>query len=245
MIVPEYIQRPNHKVSIAVIGAGGTGSNVMSSLIRINATLEALGKPGIQATLIDGDRVSESNIGRQAFYPSDVGKYKSDVLITRINRSFQLNWGSRSQYVKEETFLPYNIIISCVDNMAARRIIEKNVKHDQTQNPMHQSFLWMDFGNSKDHGQAIMVNLYNKERISDFWPTFKSQKDEDDNTPSCSLAEAIEKQDLFINQTLASLGSDLLYKYLTSEIIENRGVFLNLRTLKTQAIQSKLESIPA
>jgi hypothetical protein len=37
---------------------------------------------------------------------------------------------------------------------------------------------------------------------------------DDSNEPSCSLAEALEKQDLFINSTLANMAASLLWNLL-------------------------------
>jgi hypothetical protein len=52
-----------------------------------------------------------------------------------------------------------------------------------------------------------------------------------DSGPSCSLAEALEKQDLFINSALAQLGCDLLWKMFRHGMTEQRGLYLNLETM--------------
>ena len=54
-----------------------------------------------------------------------------------------------------------------------------------------------------------------------------------DNTPSCSLAEALAKQDLFINSSLANLGASLLWQLFREGMIFNRGFFLNLKEFRT------------
>ena len=59
---------------------------------------------------------------------------------------------------------------------------------------------------------------------------------EEDSGPSCSLAEALEKQDLFINSTLAQLGCNILWKMFRNGMIEHHGVFLNLGTMKVNPI---------
>lgn len=63
-----------------------------------------------------------------------------------------------------------------------------------------------------------------------------TQVNEQDSGPSCSLAEALRKQDLFINPTLAQLGCALLWKLFREVKIEYHGIFLNLSTLKTNPI---------
>jgi len=50
----------------------------------------------------------------------------------------------------------------------------------------------------------------------------------DDEEPSCSLAAARQKQDLFINRTLAQLGGRLINSLFAQPMVESRGFFLNL-----------------
>lgn len=63
------------------------------------------------------------------------------------------------------------------------------------------------------------------------------QKSDTDDTPSCSLAEALEKQDLFINSALAQMGCSLLWQMLRSGMLFTRGCFINLDTLSMQALK--------
>jgi hypothetical protein len=51
----------------------------------------------------------------------------------------------------------------------------------------------------------------------------------DDDTPSCSLAEALLKQDLFINSALANAGGSLLWQMFTEGMLFNKGFFLNIK----------------
>ena len=50
------------------------------------------------------------------------------------------------------------------------------------------------------------------------------------------LAEALEKQDLFINSTLAQLGCNILWKMFRHGMIEHHGLYLNLSTMKVNPI---------
>lgn len=60
-----YLLDPRHPVTVNVIGAGGTGSQVVTSLARMDTALWKLGHPGLFVRVYDPDTVSESNIGRQ------------------------------------------------------------------------------------------------------------------------------------------------------------------------------------
>ena len=63
------------------------------------------------------------------------------------------------------------------------------------------------------------------------------QSEQEGETPSCSLAEALEKQDLFINSTLAQMGSSLLWNLFLNGMTENRGFFLNLKNFQSQPLK--------
>ena len=91
------------KISVLLAGCGGTGSRVLSGLAQIDVALRALGHPGLTCAVFDADRVSEANIGRQLFSPADIGRYKAEVLCTRINMFFGLSWRAVPMMVTKET----------------------------------------------------------------------------------------------------------------------------------------------
>jgi hypothetical protein len=57
-----------------------------------------------------------------------------------------------------------------------------------------------------------------------------------DDTPSCSLAEALTKQDLFINSALANHGASLLWQLFREGMLSHRGFFLNLKDFRIQPL---------
>ena len=66
------------RTSVLVFGAGGVGSYVIESLARAG-----IGR----ITVVDGDRVAESNINRQLIADTTtVGRYKSEVAAERVKR---------------------------------------------------------------------------------------------------------------------------------------------------------------
>jgi hypothetical protein len=104
----------------------------------------------------------------------------------------------------------------------------------------------MDFGNSRDTGQVILSTLAEiqqpvskkfevKSKLPLVTEEFKELLENagtGDDTPSCSLAEALTKQDLFINSALANLGASLLWQMFREGILFNRGFFLNLKEFR-------------
>ena len=63
------------------------------------------------------------------------------------------------------------------------------------------------------------------------------QSEQQDNTPSCSLADALEKQDLFINSALAQMGVSLLWGLFRNGMTDTRGFFLNLKNFRSQPLK--------
>lgn len=241
-----YIINPNHPISINLVGVGGTGSQVLSGLGRISHALQTFGHPGLYVTAFDPDQVSEANIGRQLFARTEIGLNKADVLITRFNRFFGTAWESVSERYNSE---PANIIITCVDNIKSRLAISTSLNHyNKTNHVEWQPKYWLDFGNATNHGQYVLSTVGKIKQ-----PTSKKYKavnrlrpvtelfdftqiHEEDSGPSCSLAEALEKQDLFINSSLAISGCSLLWQLLKQGVIDKQGGFLNLSTMQTNPI---------
>lgn len=83
---------PTNPITINLIGAGGTGSQTLTALARMNHALIELGHVGFVVRLWDDDKVSEANLGRQLFAECELGMYKSVALINRVNRFFGTNW---------------------------------------------------------------------------------------------------------------------------------------------------------
>jgi molybdopterin/thiamine biosynthesis adenylyltransferase len=66
-----YLLNPQHEITVALIGAGGTGSQVLTCLGRMNTALKALSHPGLFITMYDPDMVTPANMGRQLFTEQD------------------------------------------------------------------------------------------------------------------------------------------------------------------------------
>jgi len=79
-----YLINPTNPVTVTLIGAGGTGSQLLTALARMNHALVALGHAGLHVSLYDDDVVTEANLGRQLFADAELGQYKAAALINRI-----------------------------------------------------------------------------------------------------------------------------------------------------------------
>jgi len=257
-VIEKTLLQPYNPVSVHLIGAGGTGSQMLTALGRMNQALIGLGHPGLVVRCFDDDKVERTNLGRQLFTTAELGLHKSVALINRINRFFGTNWKAETekfdkQYTGGGGDQWATITISCVDTVSARfeigEILQKVSK--QFGNSRNRPLYWMDFGNSKDSGQVVLATIgkisqpvSQKYRpvealpfVTDEFKDLLLQSEQTDNTPSCSLAEALAKQDLFINSALANLGASLLWQMFREGILYNRGFFLNLKDFRTQPLK--------
>jgi len=251
-----YLLHPTNPILVNLIGAGGTGSQVLTALARMHQSLIALEHPGLSVWVFDDDVVTTANLGRQLFSRSELGMNKGVALINRINRFFGTNWKAvPERYAKTETAKAVqniaNITISCVDTVQARFEIAEiisidNKKYEDRNNPIY----WMDFGNSQYTGQVLLSTVreiqqpQSKKHIPVGSLPFVTEEYKellaegaDSDTPSCSLAEALTKQDLFINSTLAHMGASLLWQMFREGMIANRGFFLNLKEFRTLPVK--------
>lgn len=251
-----YLISPTNSISVNLIGAGGTGSKVLTALMEMNHSLTALGHAGLCVRLWDDDIVSNANLGRQRFAPSDVGLYKSVALVNRANRFMGTNWKAETVKFKKDALgrLPKNmqssICISCTDSAESRFEIAEILQQANSRHQRDEAKYWMDFGNSQHKGQVILSTIGEIAQprsekfetvaslpfVTDEFAELLRESSLTDDTPSCSLAEALEKQDLYINSTLAQMGCSLLWNLLRSGMTENRGFFLNLRDFRLQPI---------
>jgi len=256
-IVHKELLQPYNPISVNLIGAGGTGSQVLTALARMSQALNGLGHPGLKVTLFDDDTVQAPNLARQLFTTAELGLFKSVALINRINRFFGLNWKSESErYDKNYCSIAQgmaSLTISCVDTVQARFEIAEilNIYKANTAGHRDKPLYWMDFGNSKDTGQVVLSTISNIKQpaskrfqpieslpyVTEEFKELLMASEQADNTPSCSIADALAKQDLFINSALANMGASLLWQLFLEGVLFNRGFFLNLKEFRTQPLK--------
>lgn len=233
------IERPENwlqsPIKILLVGCGGNGSLLLTQLGRIHASIVALGHPhGLEVTAVDPDVVTQANLGRQAFCEADLGLPKSEVLINRVNLFFGTKWRAAVGIVNSSTRLPYiDLVISCVDTIAARRSLWNRLKR--------LPIWWMDLGNENTFGQVVLGKAENigfgrtsentrhrrVPHLFDLYPKLLRKKDRP-NAPSCSVAESLQKQDLFINPLLACLAAQLIWKLFREGSLPIHGYYVNL-----------------
>lgn len=224
---------PTERIAIDLIGAGGTGSQVADQLASLETTLRALGHPGFDVVLHDGDEVSRSNIGRQRFTAHDIGLSKAIVLVHRINGFYGLDWRASPQYVKDVRYGLRSarldgLVITCVDKAVFRGHLGKAFKTVKTE------ALWLDMGNGDREAQCVIGHLgrpSDQDRIPnihDLYPELLDMAASDQETPSCSAEEAVTRQPWPINRVVAMAGMELLWDLLRKGNIAVHGQFITL-----------------
>ena len=163
------------------------------------------------------------------FYQCDLGEYKSNVLATRINRSYGDNIQSHTtictgKHLKEN---PPGIIITCVDNVVFRRILDSHFSDTNREN-----VIWIDCGNDKNSGQVIMSIIEDRKKLTptcvDLFPDMKDQPEE----PSCSTRAALKKQSFTINKFIANFAIQFLNNIFIDYQIPYTQLYFNSNPFK-------------
>jgi PRTRC genetic system ThiF family protein len=228
---------------VLVIGAGGNGSAVLFGLPYLHHALIAWGfADGIHVTVMDADTVSPTNCVRQPFGAADIGQNKATILINRINLFHQLSWRSEETFFGKDrpnnTGSSYDntidFVISCVDTRAARR--EMHEAFNTTTGPWRNVRYWLDIGNNASNGQFVLgqplncVNRRSKGRlrtVTELFPSIMDTSLGEGLLPSCSAAEALERQEPFVNNVLATSALSMLTRLVRYGSLDHQGVFYN------------------
>lgn len=228
---------PSRPVSLALIGCGGTGSQILTGLARLHKALVALGHRGLNVRVWDNDLVSEANVGRQLFSSADIGLNKATVLVTRVNQFMGLDWSAMPfRYLTEDMKrgqYKTDLLVTAVDGVKTRLSIPKYAP----------ARYWLDTGNTKNSGQVVFgafKNVAQPHKVKDCVKKLPvitdlydlSTVNEEDSGPSCSLAAALEQQELYVNQMVATCALQILWQGFRYGYLEQHGCFINLSSMK-------------
>lgn len=238
-ILAKELQSDHMRISVILVGAGGTGSHMLDGLARLDVTLQQLGHPGLHISVYDQDVVEPHNVGRQRFGFGDLGENKAHALVARINRTYDLDCiasGTRFEPSEHAAGMMGNIIITCVDHNPTRNLIHKRFRQGFGVNALravsqqeHSDFLrthyWMDMGNGKDFGQIVLGahDLPDAVEVNGVYDENTTKEE-----PTCSAVESLRMQDLFINQTLATHALDMLWQLLRRGVVFKPVIYVNI-----------------
>jgi sulfur-carrier protein adenylyltransferase/sulfurtransferase len=213
------------RFKVLLIGAGGTGSIMLNHLCRIDHAFQKLGGVPMSIEIIDDDLVSEANLGRQAFCAADIGMHKSVVLAQRARVFTGCQVSALVKQHEGRRDYGAEMVVSCTDSLKWRQTYARNFRRHRRS--YGSDYYWLDLGNSADTGQ-IVLGGHGLPCITDVLPELKRKREPKVQQPSCSMAESLARQDLFINSTVANLGAHLIWRLLRHGGLNHHGYFANL-----------------
>lgn len=185
----DWYGNPQH---IVVGGAGTIGSNLVPLLTRLQHTIY----------LFDMDTVEEHNLGVQLFSMNSIGKLKTEA-VRDINNLVSSKWVRACFGEYQEDSITSNIMISCFDNMKARKIIFNNWVKTLKEEKFKES-LFID--GRMDFNQ-FQIYFVTPDRIENYKKVLFD--DDDIDTVPCSLQTTP-----FIGPTIAGMMASGLCNFI-------------------------------
>ena len=223
---------------VLLVGAGGTGAEMLRGLAKIALAAREVHHRDVEVTVMDGDVVTRSNLVRQPFTRGDIGRNKAESLVNRYNLWAGLAFAADPSMFADRMAMSYDLVISCVDNAATRASLHRALRR-------MPSRYWLDCGNLECTGQVILGEPrreHEKERygrlpvVTELFPELLDPKRREPDLPSCSLAEALERQHLLVNEAIALPAKNLVWHLLTKETLDWHGAFVDLNTGRTTTL---------
>lgn len=240
--------------NIIIVGAGGTGGYLVRDLARYVYSLKEKGDTKeYRITIVDGDVVEKKNLLRQNFTARDEGLYKADVLAKRHAQAFGIEINSIPEMLTSDLLGSLlsnsyssntslrNIVIGCVDNNEARRIIHSQLSRYE--------FYWIDSGNESKSGQVVVgykrkpwgtsipskkTNFYIPS-IADMYPEIldPSKDPVEDEKISCAERAVADSQNIFINMAAAGHALNFTRQILNGDDLTLHGIEFSIKGITT------------
>ena len=201
----------------------------------------------VYLTFVDPDIVETATVFRQNFCFAEVGLNKAETLALRLSAGWGVEIHAQPAPFDRKMAFAHSadlvIVIGCVDNAAARTAIAAtldqrgawegvNWRYDPSAGPMR--IWWLDLGNSKESGQALLGSTCQPARLKNAFPLpdrcgalpapslqhpelldpRPEELSPEKSGLSCEEMAARNAQSLVINRTVADLGAAYLVQLL-------------------------------
>jgi PRTRC genetic system ThiF family protein len=142
--------------------------------------------------------------------------------LDRCNFHYWLDLGNSAKFGQVVLGEP-----SRVSKRSRPESVARSFSRNMSKNELAEHKEWLHW---KDHRLPNILGVF---------PQLKRKRVKEDTAPSCSLAEALEKQDLFINQSVATFALQLLWQFIREGGLDIHGYFINLQTGKVTPLPIK------
>lgn len=237
------------KYSVAVMGAGGTGSYFLKEVSRQISSSNEIKKQLGSMFICDGDTVEAKNLERQCFVMDDVGRNKAAVLGEVLNDTFSLSWQVFPSYIesleqieklfpnsyeepKPDTTVTIPVIIGCVDNHGARLLFEKFFEKAY-------NCIYFDSGNEFENGEVVFSYKLGGKVLgpvrSHYFPEIKEGDTRARSDISCTELNNVAPQHIYTNMMAGLILCSGFSSLLQGEPKPGL-VFFNSKTLSSEFI---------
>lgn len=254
------------KVQIIIVGCGGIGAYMVQHVGRLMRVLYDSVK-GVNLTLCDPDIVTPENLGRQLFCEAEVGEYKAIALARRYGGAWGLNCIVATEEYSDRLLLhegsDLNIIVSCVDNTAARQTISHTLNRNPERVGPHSlpKYWWLECGNLRDTGRVMLGSsplaegcrgafVGKKQCLALPSPVLQQhdllipQRDEfDAANMSCAQLQMANLQSLNINAAIAVQAADMLTRLLVTRDLKRYQCAVNMASGSVKSAYTTPEEV--
>lgn len=221
---------------VIIVGAGGIGSALLQDLCRFL-------RHDIDIHLVDGDTVQGKNLQRQHFSKKDLGRNKAEALTERATVSVGLaRVYFHPVYLTDpkqlrKIALPYQrlILVGCVDNHPARRVMENFVQEADL------PVFYVDCANEEDRGEIVTVyaGLMEIEGCmrSELDPQVLTDTTGDPTQRSCTEElDSGNVQVLYTNRKAAILALEIIASHLKGQTLVGVSYFKDCVVSRQKAV---------
>ncbi|HQU91386.1 MAG TPA: ThiF family adenylyltransferase [Pyrinomonadaceae bacterium] len=250
-----------------VVGAGGTGSFVVTAVARLIYELKQQQNKSAEMLIVDPDVVENGNIPRSNLCFAEIGRYKAQTLAERVSTA----WGIETCFSCEKfdpekhlnssnsDYRSLTIIVGCVDNYLARREMHRALDEFRSYGDASRVW-WIDGGNGKASGQVLLGSTTKPLKPEQYFTgtsicralpapslqhpdLLEPERIEAKSDASCPEGVRLGEQSLNINQRVAVEMADMLSAMLLARSLKRFASYFDLESGTSRSAYCKLEEI--
>lgn len=239
MMMDKYQILQNDEIELVVIGCGGSGGWFIQNLDKLYELELDYNYPFYpkitQIRLYDGDIVEKKNVERQNFLETDIGSYKVDACVNKMNidissynhgeyegfiNKYPVKIITVNKYINKQTLRDFTfykkatIFVTFVDNVKTRLEMNNFLWNS------YLNFIHIDVGNNRGNGQlynSFRFGDIKSKKLQDKYPHLEEMKDEEEGLSCAELSQQV-KQILPVNYMAGQIALQYI-AYLFNRLI--------------------------